>query len=263
MMLDQTQTLSTNSLETSLERLYQHRLFQLLKIDPQTGKIGLDEGQGLKFPTFPYIGSRYGDRPRILFIGLDIGGDEKPGGIQSIEERRAAIETKSPEGHNPHIAGTYFTAMYLLRDRLSLMRSHWNCIDDGKTCQALLKLASALPDKNPLSYVALTNYYKFVSIGRKGRAGARNRRYLSAQTKGLEQCFLLNEVRTFNPEVIVFQSLSFQQTQYQPILREISEHRVVYVAPHPSARHKDARVPSAMALRLKEGRRADYSNDQE
>ena len=262
-MQEKLHVLASDSLETRLERLYAGDLYKSLRINPKTGEIGLDEGRGLKFPTLPFIGSRYGDGPRILFVGLDIGCDEKPGIIQDFIQRRSAIESQSLERHNPHIAGTYFIAMYLLRDQLASMRASWQGLEEGRTCKNLLKAQAGLPVDNPLSYVALTNYYKFVSIGRDGRAGARNRRYLSAQTKAIEQRFFLHEVRAFMPDMIVFQSAVFQQTQYQPILQELREHAAVFVAPHPSARHKGARIPSAMAFCLEQGRCADFMHEQE
>lgn len=233
-----------------MRRLYKDGLCQPFRIDSKTGEIGHDAGYGLKFPTPPHIGSRYGVGPRILFVGLDIGGDEKPEGIQDFNQRRSAIEVKLLGKHNPHIAGTYFVAMYLLRNQLAPMRTSWCGLEEGKTCQTLLKSHRGLPNDNPLSYIALTNFYKFVAIGRKGRAGPLNQRHLSKQTKEIEQDFFLKEVRAFAPDVIVFQSLRFNNPKFAPVLQELPEDTAVYVAPHPSARHKGARIPRDMAMRL-------------
>ena len=66
---------------------------------------------------------------------------------------------------NPHIAGTYFTAL-----KYACPQHGWNRFEDSsKTCQALLKAGMGLPERRPLSYIALTNFYKWVTQGCSGR----------------------------------------------------------------------------------------------
>lgn len=89
------------------------RFFEELGIDPESGVLEIAPTK--KFATFPYIGSSYfGAKRKILFVGMDIGRDETPGRIQSFEERNATIECDTH--FNKHIAGTYNTALYLLKE---------------------------------------------------------------------------------------------------------------------------------------------------
>ena len=237
-------------LNDRLKRLYEDKLFRPLKIDSSTGKVGHDAVQGKKFPTYPYLGSRFGGGSKILFVGLDIGCDEERNGVQGFSDRRKAIEDKSLADHNPHIAGTYFIAMYLLRDCLASMRNSWSRLAvSTETYQALLKSGADLPDDNPLSYVALTNYYKFVTEERSKRSGSSDRRYLDKSTKCIEQHFFRKEVRILEPNIIVFQSKAFENLKFQQLAEGLAP--AVYVAPHPSARFKGARAPSIMVDALK------------
>lgn len=98
------------------------RFFAHFDIDKRTGTVssGPVKGygnNGVKFATYPCIGSQYGHAKKVLFIGLDIGKDETLDKLQSFDERRHRIEDKIPRDHNPHIAGTYVVAAHFLRDQ--------------------------------------------------------------------------------------------------------------------------------------------------
>ena len=206
-------------------------LFKKFEIDEKTGN--LKNVPEIKFPTFPYIGSKYGDSKRVLIVGLDIGSDEKVGGVQSFEERRKSIEDKPLSKHNPHIAGTYFTALFFLKDALNL-QDFWNKLKNISSCQKALQNKQFLPFFNPLSYIALTNYYKFVSINRKNRTGGENRTHLDEK---IELDFFIEEVKIFNPDIIVFQSKSFR---YKSTLlkRLLDMKKSIYIGTHPAYREK-------------------------
>lgn len=217
-------------MQSNLERKYQE-LFNKFGINEKTGC--LKDTPQIKFPTFPYIGSEYGHSKKILIVGLDIGADEKIGGIQSFEERRQAIEDKSLSKHNPHIAGTYFTALFLLKEELHL-QDYWEKLKKISSCQKALQINEELPSSNPLSYVTLTNYYKFVSINRTNRTGGENRVHFDSK---MELDFFIQEVRIFNPDIIVLQSQSFKSKK--ELLRKLlALKKRVYVSPHPAYRGK-------------------------
>ena len=97
------------------------------------------------------------------------------------------------------------------------------------------------PTISPLSFIALTNYFKFVDKGREGkRSGNKNRKYINEK---VEKELFLNEVKIFNPDIIIFQGLDFNH--YSDILKKIKELDIkVYVAPHPANRKKDGRRPT-------------------
>ncbi len=79
-----------------------------------SGSAKVYGNNGLKFATYPYVGSQYGHEKKVLFVGLDICEDETPSKLQSFDERRHQIEDKCPRKHNPHIAGTYVVAAHVL-----------------------------------------------------------------------------------------------------------------------------------------------------
>ena len=217
-------------MQDKLETIYRERFFTHFKINNQTGLL---RGHGVKFPTFPYIGSRYGQLKKLLIVGLDIGSDEVPGEIQSFEDRRKAIECKAVSKHNPHIAGTYITALNFLKSELQEWYDFWNKLDGSFTCQKLLRESADLPDTNPLSFIALTNYYKFVRERREHKTGPENRKYLDRE---FEQEFVVDEIRVFEPDIVVFQSRQFNSSRYGTLLKHLSATSEMYIGPHPSAR---------------------------
>lgn len=204
-------------------------------IDRETGR--LDRLPGKKFATYPYVGSKYGNAKKILFVGLDIGKDPKPGCIQSFSERRTSIEDKPLSCHNPHISGTYMTALYFLKGKLG-WRPHWEkIIRTGATCQMVLEhWEDFLPSENPLSYCALTNYHKFVKERRQHRSGSADRSYLSRE---VERRFFVVELEAFDPDIVVFQS-----TKFERMAPDLKRKRTrFYVGQHPSARGSGIREP--------------------
>ncbi|MFA5050791.1 MAG: hypothetical protein WC499_01620 [Patescibacteria group bacterium] len=217
-------------MQSELKNKYQD-LFRKFEIDKKTGRF--KNHPQIKFPTFPYIGSKYGKSKKILIVGLDIGLDEKIGGIQSFKERRQAIEDRPLSKHNPHIAGTYFTALFFLKDSLNL-QNYWNNLKNIFSCQKALQDQNKLPSINPLSYIALINYYKFVSINRINRTGGENRIHLDEE---IELNFFIEEVKILNPDIIIFQSNSFKHNK--KLLNKLLDIRkLVYIGPHPAYRGK-------------------------
>ena len=235
----------------SVKDVYNH-FFEDLNIDSETGhfKIGRKQESRQtpnknykKFATYPYIGSKYGEpnHPKLLIVGLDIGGDKTPGRIQSFRERRHRYETEvvnDPDKHSHHSAGTYMTALYCLQqkspEKYPEWAEYWKQLDDQKTCQQLLK-ENELPLENPLSYIALTNYHKFEPCGREKKRGEKDRDFIIDEE--LEGEFLVAEVEAFAPDIIVIQSERFSKPPYkkEPLDKIASEpKRELYVGPHPS-----------------------------
>ena len=229
------------TLENSLEKAYA-RFFTGMGIDPDSGRLG--ELPGKKFATYPYVGSEYGSAKKILFVGLDIGKDPRPGRIQSFSERRISIEDKPVSRHNPHIAGTYMTTLYFLKDELG-WHSHWErIISAGATCQMVLRnRRDILPSENPLSYCALTNYHKFVKEHRKLRTGSADRTDLN---KEVEREMFDVELETFAPDIVVFQGTGFERKMAG--MKKTGTR--FYVAPHPANRETGGRKPGTYTGRI-------------
>jgi hypothetical protein len=225
-----------NELKEKIEQLYD-KFFDEMNIDKTTGLLA---GKNKRFATMPYIGSNYEQaKLKILFVGTDIGEDEssKSGIIQSFEERNDSVLNTKLNKKNPHIAGTYVSALNFLKKEYN-WEHYWNLIDNEWTCQRALKSIVDLPT-DVLSYVSLTNYYKFVTINRLDeRSGGKDRNFISAE---IEKQLFFDEVRTFAPDILILQSVTFNNIG---IISEIKEFGInVYVAPHPANRKKNGRVP--------------------
>ncbi len=208
-----------------------------MEIDPETGTTTRQADR--KFAAYPYIGSRYGTDPdvrRLLVVGLDIGSDETPGRLQHFEERRQAIECTPLPELNAHIAGTYFTAL-----KYACPGQGWDQVKDrDQTCRAILKDGHAL-GSNPLSYVALTNFYKWVTKNRGKKGGGQDRTHVD---RHLETKLLLEEVRLLAPHVVVFQGAVFAKPRFRRIPSSVDRLGVEWhVLLHPSNRERGGRWP--------------------
>ena len=143
-----------------LKELYE-ALFSQLGIDKVTGALAI-KGRLLKFATFPYVGVNYQTAKRkILFVGLDIGQDETPDYIQGFDERRQCVARDI--NFNPHIAGTYAMSLFLLKEDYQ-WQSVWEKVKSYATSQQATKSKNHHDGENPLDYVSLTNFFKFVEI---------------------------------------------------------------------------------------------------
>ena len=140
------------SLEKRIEEAYGQFFKDMcidMRIDKKSGKFirnkHLDPDKK-KFATYPYVGSKYGNNgnaEKILFVGLDIGkGHWKQGHIQHFSKRREGIEEKPFHCHNPHIAGTYMTALYFLKDKFDWSVQWEEICSTGLTCQRILSRSS-------------------------------------------------------------------------------------------------------------------------
>ncbi len=219
-------------MEKEIKELYE-KFFIELKINPTTGIVDNTNGQ-LKFSTFPYIGKNYSIAKRkILFVGLDIGKDETKGKIQSLDERNENIACDF--GFNPHIAGTYISALYLLKDTYN-WNQVWDKVKKYHTAQQATKIQQHQTNENPLDFVALTNFFKFVDVDRENRSGDSNRKFINQKN---ELNLFLDEIRILNPDIILFQG----QMPSDSVISQIKKGKTIYKAPHPSTRKLNGRQP--------------------
>ena len=228
--------MNTATLRRSLKKAYDE-LFREMGIDPESGSLGWCPKK--KFATYPYIGSKYGKATKLLFVGLDISKDPIHGCIQPFSNRRISIEDKLLSAHNLHIAGTYMAALYFLKGEKNWNACWRKVTATGLTCQAVLKQHhDLLPSENPLSYCALTNYYKFVTKRRKKRTGSEDQRHLDRDT---EIRLFVEELEAFAPDIVIFQSQDF--VQKPKVRRDVIDLRRkgmrFFVGPHPSARERN------------------------
>lgn len=203
----------------------------------------LRKGKKVKFATYPYIGIQYGEKPKILFIGLEIGKDEYPVSIGSFEERCKSIGNEDDytnTRYNYHIAGTSVATAYF-SDKGILDK-----IENTKNYKEAICTFQKAGMPNPLPYVALTNFYKFVTQGKELRSDPIDRQYISNESKEYEQKLLLDEIEIFDPDIIIFQSVEFDpitKTKYQDffkkLLKQLKDQNKkieIWVGPHPAYR---------------------------
>lgn len=219
-------------MNNKIENLYQD-FFKDFDIDNVTGK--LVNYPNIKFVTMPYIGSKYfTSKKKILFVGTDVGKDETPGSYQNLEERNKNIEYDS--GFNPHIAGTYCSSLFLLKDCYN-WQDLWDNFKNYSTNSNATKIKNHIDGENPLSFIALTNLHKFVTINREKRSGGENRKFLKRQ---IEEDLLIKEIEILNPDLIFFQGKLPSETT----LFKIKDKKIqIILAPHPSNRKRGGRNP--------------------
>lgn len=223
-------------LKNNVKSLYDD-FFEDLKIDKHTGIV---EGTNLRFTGFPYIGSNYVNAPiKLLFIPLDTGIDEcfSENTYHSFESRESIFKNGKLD-FNPHIAGLYATALYLLKEKMDLQfawENLWKLGNMHKNAKAIKVAANFLPH-NLMSYVAYENRFRFVTVGRGydkvgskiKRSGGKDRIWLNAKR---ESKLLMDEIDAFSPDIIVFQG---KDGLWNCNIEKLKEKYQVVVAYHPS-----------------------------
>lgn len=235
-----------SELKNNISTLYRD-FFVDMKIDSRTGIV---DGTNLRFSGFPYIGNNYTNAPiKILFIPLDTGKDEcfEDNSYHTLEDRKSIFEKPNwINDINPHIAGLYATALYLLKDKMGWQKE-WNLLWDNRESyknnkQLILGVKDYLP-RNLMSYVAYENRFRFVTIGRgwkengerkKERGGNKDRKWINKQR---EAKMLMSEVEAFSPDIIVFQG---KDGLWNCNINELKNRYKVVIAYHPSCWQKRA-----------------------
>ncbi len=218
--------MNSNKYKIKLTRVY-NNFFKKIGINKKTGQINSKKNK--KFPAYPFIGSKYGKTKKILVIGLDIGKDPKEGGVLSLEERREIIEDKKINEHkSPYLPGVYISALYFLKKEKK-WNKNWNNVK-FISFQKALKKPELLPKENPLSFIAFTNFFKFVTIYRKRKSGNKDRTHIN---KKKEEQLLIDEVKILNPDIILFHSKSFSNKK--EIISKLKKFKnKIFIGPHPS-----------------------------
>lgn len=210
------------------------KFFEEFKINQTTGI--LEDYTSVKFATMPHIGSKYEiAKYRILFVGQDIGKDETKNYYQGFDERNQNVEKS--HNFNPHIAGTYSSALYLLKDYYN-WENIWEEHKKYSTYSQATKDILHKENENPLSFVALTNLHKFVTAKRENRAGDLDRKFLK---KDVEEKILIREIEALKPNLVLFQGKKPSDITIEKIK---SKNIKVIEARHPSYRTKNGRKPN-------------------
>ena len=86
-----------------------------------------------------------------------------------------------------------------------------------------------------IPFVGLTNFYKWATIRRDRASGGQDRSHLDAQ---IERRFLMDEIRIYRPQVVVFQGAGFRRLPRLALAQRLSRECEVRVLRHPSMRGK-------------------------
>ena len=217
--------------------------------------MGFNEETGLlpngkkRFSGMPFIGSLYGEySPRILIVGEDIGSDEcvinntkdingTPLYYHDFDSKRKNCVNVAGKYH-AHLAGTYMTALYLLRncDKFKAMWQESMC---GKTAHWALKMLSASQIAEIAHTIALTNLHKFVAVVRTGKSGDQDRNWIDHDK---EFAIFIEEVKCFAPDIIILQAInSISKAEIEQIKQAVGG-ASVYKLTHPSTRKRGGRI---------------------
>ena len=178
-------------------------------VNPETGALG---GK-YRFVGYTAIGTAYTPGSGILFVGLDWGEDcwrDSPTGwrLENLIRSHAGCEWPKNLHHN----GMRLHAATLLPE--TVYRSYLDRVAHrGLAAKEIWRhwRGPEAPAPDPLNTTAVTNFYKFVTIGRGNkkseRRGARDRVHrLDPPHGGPEKRLLLRQIEVLRPAHIVFQN---------------------------------------------------------
>ena len=229
-----------------------HRSIRKILVEDFSEAMGFDKETGLlpngkkRFSGMPFVGFRYSEQtPKILIVGEDIGSDEcvndNAKDINGTPLYFHDFDSKRKNCMNiyyAHLAGTYITALYLLRncDKFKAMWQESMC---GKTAHWALKMLSASQIAEIAHAIALTNLHKFVTVGRKGKSGGDDRIWIDHDT---EFAIFIEEVKCFAPDIIILQAINSMTNEDIEQIKQTVGGASVYKLTHPSTRKRGGRI---------------------
>ena len=140
--------------------------------------------------------------------------------------------------YTAHLAGTYITALYLLR-KCDKFKDMWEDSMCDKTAYRALKRLNAGGCAEIAHAIALTNLHKFVAVGRKGKSGDQDRNWIDHDK---EFAIFIEEVKCFAPDIIILQAInSISEAEIEQI-KQAAGGASVYKLTHPSTRKRGGRI---------------------
>ena len=223
--------------------------------------IGFDEETGLlpngkkRFAGMPFVGFRYSEQtPKILIVGEDIGSDEcvndnakdingTPLYFHDFDSKRKNCVNVAGK-YYAHLAGTYMTALYLLRN-CDKFKDMWEESMCDRTAHWALKMLSASQIAEIAHTIALTNLHKFVTVVREGKSGDQDRNWLDHDK---EFATFIEEVKCFAPDIIILQAInSISEAEIEQI-KQAAGGASVYKLTHPSTRKRGGRIVNNLII---------------
>ena len=217
--------------------------------------MGFDKETGVlpngkkRFSGMPFIGNDYGKfSPKILIVGEDIGSDEcvndnakdingTPLYFHDFDSKRKNCVNVAGK-YNAHLAGTYMTALYLLRN-CDKFKDMWEESMCEKTAHWALKMLSASQIAEIAHAIALTNLHKFVAVDRNGKSGDQDRNWIDHDK---EFATFIEEVKCFAPDIIILQAINSMTNEDIEQIKQAAGGASVYKLTHPSTRKRGGRI---------------------
>jgi len=235
--------MSNKGIEFAIKKIYKN-FFINNNIDPKSGILSKDKT--IRLSNYPYIGEKYGEKQKILFVGLDMGKDAYKTMDFKQKRKDYIIDIKTQKDkwnnaiYNNHLMTTALVAIYFLSKKI------WNKIDNHTKPKQAVKYLVELGVKNPFLFISLTNYHKWVSIGKRDMSAGNNRRYHLG--KEIEEKLLFDEIKVLNPDIIIFQSIKdFDKATLICKVTKISDAKI-YLGPHPS--YRGTKIPREYMKKL-------------
>lgn len=229
--------------------------FDYFGINEKTGILSKDTAW--RFAGYPHIGDNYADQDvRVVIVGSDLGSDELYGKntYHNFDTKKGQLPKKLD--CCAHMAGTFATVIYLLRDKLPKFFSvvyDQNSIASGITALRAMKKLYNVPSEELISSFAMTNLHKFVIRKEVKKAGNNCRRWLDMEA---EYELFKDELLNLEPTVVVFQELksgnNLDHDHMEDLKKSLGNCTIVRLL-HPSTRKKGGyRLDEEIVRKLEE-----------
>lgn len=233
----------STELQRDIHKILVEDFSKAMGFDKETGV--LPNGKK-RFAGMPFIGSLYGEySPKILIVGEDIGSDEcvndnakDTNGTPLYYHDFDSKRKNCVNVYNAHLAGTYMTALYLLR-KCDKFKDMWEDSMCDKTAHRALKMLGASQIAEIAHAIALTNLHKFVTVSRKGKSGGDDRIWIDHDK---EFAIFIEEVKCFAPDIIILQVINSMTNEDIEQIKQAVKGVAVYKQTHPSTRRKGGRI---------------------
>ena len=225
----------STELQKDIHKILVEDFSKAMGFNEETGV--LPNGQR-RFSGMPFIGNDYGKlSPKILIVGEDIGSDERRSDntYHNFDTKRKNCVTGKYEAH---LAGTYMTALYLLRN-CDKFKDMWKESMCDRTAHWALKMLSASQIAEVAHTIALTNLHKFVTVDRPGKSGGDDRIWIDHDK---EFATFIEEVKCFAPDIIILQAINSMTNEDIEQIKQAAGGASVYKLTHPSTRKRGGRI---------------------
>jgi hypothetical protein len=225
----------STELEVAIRKVLVEDFSEAMGFNEETGLLPNGEK---RFSGMPFIGNDYGKFSlKILIVGSDIGSDERKSD-NTFHDFHSKRKNCMSGKYYAHLAGTYMTALYLLRN-CDKFKDMWEESMCEKTAHWALKMLSASQIAEIAHAIALTNLHKFVTVDRKGKSGAEDRIWIDHDK---EFATFIEEVKCFAPDIIILQAInSISEAEIEQI-KQAAGGASVYKLTHPSTRKRGGRI---------------------